>query len=82
MFPTTMLKAAPLAHSIATTHPFIDGNKRTAYLAAASLLEEDGLCVTAGAAEIEETMMRLVAGELDLEGFAAWLEANSVPLEG
>jgi len=79
LFPTVYLKAAALAHSIATTHPFVDGNKRTAYLAAASLLDEEGMCITADGAEIEATMMMLVAGELTLEQFAAWLEAKAVP---
>jgi len=52
LFPTLYLKAAALAHSIATTHPFVDGNKRTAYLAAADWLDEEGMRIAADGAEI------------------------------
>lgn len=80
LFSTVYLKAAALAHSIATTHPFVDGNKRTAYLAAAALLHHNGFCITADGAEIEKTVMDVVAGKVDLEGFAGWLRGNAVPI--
>lgn len=81
LFSTVYLKAAALAHSIATTHPFVDGNKRTAYLAASALLHHNGLRIVADDAETEEAVMKLVAGEMDLEGFSAWLVAHAAPTE-
>lgn len=79
LFSTLYLKAAAIAHSVATTHPFVDGNKRTAYLCAATLLYESGLCVIADGAAIEAVILGLIAGTVTLEDFAAWLETNSVP---
>ncbi|MFD7444135.1 type II toxin-antitoxin system death-on-curing family toxin [Streptomyces sp. NPDC059909] len=36
-------QAAALLHAIATNHPFVDGNKRTAWLAAATFLAVNGV---------------------------------------
>ena len=81
LFPTLYLKAAALAHSVATTHPFLDGNKRTAYLCAAALLHYNGLCVIADGPSVEAAVMDLMAGDMGLEDFAAWLERYSTPEE-
>ncbi|WP_329117947.1 type II toxin-antitoxin system death-on-curing family toxin [Streptomyces sp. NBC_01465] len=39
----TYEQAAALLHAIATNHPFVDGNKRTAWLAAATFLALNGV---------------------------------------
>ncbi|MDX9707429.1 MAG: type II toxin-antitoxin system death-on-curing family toxin [Azospira sp.] len=70
--------AAAYAFGIARNHPFIDGNKRTAYVCAElflalngwRLVEDDSVCVT--------RMLALAAGELSETDFAAWLRAGSV----
>ncbi|MFF3684999.1 type II toxin-antitoxin system death-on-curing family toxin [Streptomyces sp. NPDC002187] len=36
-------QAAALLHALATNHPFVDGNKRTAWLAAATFLAVNGV---------------------------------------
>lgn len=46
LFQTIVEKTAVLIHSIVTSHPFPDGNKRTAYLAAMEFLYENDLYVT------------------------------------
>ena len=48
MFGTTAYEglyeqAAALLHAVATNHPFVDGNKRTAWLAAATFLAVNGV---------------------------------------
>ncbi|MFD3928436.1 type II toxin-antitoxin system death-on-curing family toxin [Streptomyces sp. NPDC058614] len=40
-------QAAALLHAIATNHPLIDGNKRTAWLAAATFLAANGVDLAA-----------------------------------
>ncbi|MEI6500478.1 MAG: Fic family protein [Armatimonadota bacterium] len=79
LFGTLYLKAAAIAHSIVTTHPFLDGNKRTAFLCAAALLYDSGQCIIADGAAIEAVIIGLIAGTVTLGDFAEWLEANSVP---
>ena len=42
LYPTLEEKAAALMHSIIADHPFVDGNKRTAFLAAQEFLRLNG----------------------------------------
>jgi death-on-curing protein len=46
-YPTLLLKAAALLHSLTANHPFIDGNKRTAWLATVVFLRDNGADVIA-----------------------------------
>jgi death-on-curing protein len=41
-YPTLILKAAALLHSLTANHPLIDGNKRTAWLATVVFLRDNG----------------------------------------
>jgi death-on-curing protein len=68
--------AAAYAVGIARNHPFVDGNKRAALIAAAVFLLLNGLELIADQADATVTMLALAAGELDEAGFAAWLREN------
>ena len=70
--------AAAYAFGLARNHPFVDGNKRTAFVAAEVFLELNGMTVTASDEACVLTMIRLVAGEKEEPGYAEWLRANSV----
>lgn len=74
--------AAAYAFGIARNHAFIDGNKRTAFAAAAVFLELNGLMLTASSDEAAEAMERLAAGDLPEDAFAGWLRANVEPIDG
>jgi death-on-curing protein len=80
LFRTVFLKAAALAHGIATSHPFVDGNKRTALAAAATALHINGYVLRAPPAEQERIMVSLALKETSLEQFAEWLEEHAEPL--
>lgn len=71
--------AAAYAFGIARNHAFIDGNKRVAFVAAVTFLLFNGLRLDAAEREAEHMMLRLAAGEIDEEAFAAWLDRNTVP---
>jgi death on curing protein len=71
--------AAALGFGLVRNHPFVDGNKRTAFVAVETFLGLNGLDLTAGDAECVVTMLRLAAGDLPEEGFAAWLRDNTRP---
>ncbi|MFQ6099546.1 MAG: type II toxin-antitoxin system death-on-curing family toxin [Armatimonadota bacterium] len=79
LFPTVFAKAAALAHAIATEHPFVDGNKRTALGCAARVLRLNGSYLPEAPDEVE-VMVSLARGELILEEFASWLAASSRPV--
>ena len=69
--------AAAYAHGLAKNHPFVDGNKRAAFLAAGLFLAINGLHLRVSQAEATVAMFTLAAGELDEAGFAAWLRLHS-----
>lgn len=71
--------AAAYAFGIARNHPFVDGNKRAAFTAAATFLEINGLVFDAAEGEAIAAMLDLAAGELPEDGFAAWLRDNTRP---
>lgn len=62
-------QAAVLAHGIAETQPFIDGNKRTALAAMLTFIAVNGYELRASQAERADWILRLSAG-LDIEGLA------------
>jgi death-on-curing protein len=66
-------KAAALFHSIARNHPFTDGNKRTATVAALLMLAVNGRRVTWQAAEALEQIMAVAEGRQDHAALAVWL---------
>jgi death on curing protein len=69
--------AAAYAVGIAKNHPFVDGNKRTAFLAAAVFLERNGLILTADPGAAAVFVIGVAASEIDEAGFAAWLEDHT-----
>lgn len=72
-------QAASLAHGIVRNHPFVDGNKRTAYTAAETFLLLNGLEVTAPDAECVVATEQLASGEMPEDEFADWLRHNARP---
>jgi death-on-curing protein len=56
------LQAAVLAHGIAETQPFIDGNKRTALVAMLTFLEINGHSVRASDPELADWIISLSRG--------------------
>lgn len=70
--------AAAYAFGVVRNHPFIDGNKRAAFLACAVFLEINGLRLVAGEADAATQVWALADGDLAEVAFAAWLRANTV----
>lgn len=71
--------AALYAHRIAKNHPFIDGNKRTAFLAAYAFPLANGMRVETTQNDVVVRTLALAAGEIDADAYAEWLRANSKP---
>jgi death on curing protein len=72
-YPTLNDKAAVLLYGIARNHPFADGNKRTATVAALMLLTVNGRRVTWDAAEALERIVAVAEGTQPYADFAAWI---------
>lgn len=75
--PDAAALAASYGVGIAKNHPFVDGNKRAAFLAVGLFLYLNGLRLHASQAEATVTMLAVAAGDMPEEDFAAWLRAHS-----
>lgn len=58
-------------------HPFLDGNKRTGFMAGYVFLARNGLQLTAPEAEATQAVLALAAGDWSEEAFAARLRGNT-----
>lgn len=65
--------SACYASAIIQGHPFIDGNKRTAFVAAVTFLELNGKNFIADEVEAAEQTLALANGKLSELGYAQWL---------
>jgi death on curing protein len=73
--------AAAYAFGIAKNHPFIDGNKRTAFVLAAVFLEINGFTLDAPEPEVVLTMTRLASNLETQDSLARWLEMRSQKID-
>lgn len=64
--------AAAYAFGVARNHPFVDGNKRTAWVLARLFLALNGHELRFGASEAVQAMLALAAGELSESELADW----------
>lgn len=72
--------AASFAYGLAKNHPFVDGNKRCAFLVSAVFLELNGRELTASEADAAIAFLNLAAGEMTEAALAEWFEKNSTEL--
>ena len=68
--------AASYAFAIARNHPFLDGNKRTAWVVAESFLIKNGYELLSGDRDSLTTMLSVAEGSISEPEFAAWLRGN------
>jgi death-on-curing protein len=69
--------AAAYAVGFAKNHPFVDGNKRTAWVLCATFLELNGRRVTADQPSVVEIMLGVADGTITDDLMALWLDQNS-----
>ncbi|MBZ9795752.1 type II toxin-antitoxin system death-on-curing family toxin [Mesorhizobium sp. ES1-4] len=73
--------AAAYVFGIARNHAFVDGNKRTAIVAAGAFLIVNGHILTSDNGTLYEFVMAVAAGEIDEGGAAAFFRDHVVKLE-
>jgi death-on-curing protein len=71
--------AASYASGLAQNHPFVDGNKRAAFLAVGLFLGLNGHRLTASRAEATVAMFGLASGDIDEPTFGQWLRDRIAP---
>jgi len=70
--------AAVYAFGIASNHPFVDGNKRTALAVAGTFLGLNGMELTASQEDTYLMFWHLAAGEITEKELAIWFEQHVV----
>jgi death-on-curing protein len=68
--------AAAYAFGIARNHPFVDGNKRTAWVVARGFLRLNGLKFESEPLDVINTVLALAAGELAEDELADWFRTH------
>jgi death on curing protein len=61
-------------------HPFVDGNKRTGFLAMITLLRDDGILFNGVLEESYNFVIKISTGEIKFDEIVIWLKENSKPL--
>ena len=70
-------KSAIILHGIATGHPFVDGNKRTAFVAADNLVRDQGYLISATDEEVVSFMIEVAEYKHTRESVEAWLKEKT-----
>ena len=71
-YPTLREKAASLFHSVVRNHPFTDGNKRTAVVAALFMFQVNGERLVWQPEAALPVILSAAEGHYDVERLAAW----------
>lgn len=74
-YDTLIHEAAALLESLVQNHPFIDGNKRTAFAVVDVFLRVNGYAITADSGAVYERFIELLdRGSFNMEHLVPWLE--------
>jgi death-on-curing protein len=76
LYPTVTDKAAALFESIIINHPFLDGNKRTAYVLMRLLLMNNGNDIDATEDDKYSMVISASKGEFRFEDIRSWIQVR------
>ena len=76
--PDLFALAAAVADGIVRNHPFLDGNKRAGFMAAALFLEANGWSFWATEEDVVVRTLALAAGAIGAAEYARWLRGATV----
>ena len=74
------LKSGALLQSIAKNHPFVDGNKRTAYTVTYTFLKLNLIQIIITNKQVVEFMVRVTEENLSVDEISFWLKKHSKEL--
>jgi death-on-curing protein len=77
LYPETIDKAAAVFESLIINHPFLDGNKRTAYALLRLTLLESEIDIIASEDEKYDMTISASKGELNFDGIKLWLSEKT-----
>ncbi len=74
--------AASYAFGLAKNHPFVDGNKRAAFLSIGVFLAINSFTLNAEQPDAIRTMLAVANGDIGEDALASWIQENLVSTEG
>ena len=77
LYPDVFMKAGAFIQSIVKNHPFIDGNKRTAFTGTITFLLANKAIVSTNADQVVKFMLRVANENLSVDEIAAWLKKRT-----
>jgi death on curing protein len=77
--PSLARMAAAYAKGIVANHPFVDGNKRTAFTVSVTFLRLNGLDLTAPKEDRVLMFWSLAEGSINEDQLGEWFERNTAP---
>lgn len=80
MYPSPIEEAAALFESIIINHPFIDGNKRTAYVLMKFLLFKNDILIDADQDEKYKMAIDASKGEIRFDEIVSWLQSKTIKI--
>lgn len=81
-YPTLILKAAALMQSLAENQPFVDGNKRIAWISGKVFLQLHGYTMHATDEEGVKLFLNHIANGMTVEELADWIARHISPFVG
>ncbi|WP_165056640.1 MULTISPECIES: type II toxin-antitoxin system death-on-curing family toxin [unclassified Adlercreutzia] len=75
LYPTLAQKAARYAYGIASSHPFLDGNKRAAAAVMGAFLRLNGCCFRPRHDELLAIMMGVAGGSVSYDELSDWIQS-------
>lgn len=76
LYPDPVDKAAAIFESIVSNHPFVDGNKRTAYVLLRLILRRNQLDIAVGQDVKYDFVIKAAKGELTFDKIRTWISNN------
>ncbi len=76
--PDVCALAASYGVGLAKNHPFVDGNKRVAFLAVGMFLAMNGKRLIATQLDATRTMLNVAAGSVGEDALAQWLREHTI----
>lgn len=76
LYPTPSEKAAAILESILINHPFVDGNKRTAYVIMRLILLENGLDIIAEENDKYDMIISASSGNIRFNEIKNWIQGR------
>jgi len=76
LYPSPIDKAAAIFESIISNHPFVDGNKRTAYVLMRLVLKESKMDIDLGQDQKFDFVIKAAKGEFTFDQIRTWIKIN------